>query len=66
MTITSNLIQDDNGQTIVAGDTINWKDDSGNRTGKVIADSTYEGGLRIGGRSLKAIWENSNTMEVVN
>lgn len=59
------VVKDDTGREIVAGDKLIWKDQSGERTGTVKADPKYEGGLRIGGRSVKDIYEQSDSMTVV-
>ncbi len=59
------VVKDDTGRVIVAGDTLIWKDRSGDRTGVVIADLAYTGGIRIGGRSVSDIYEESDTMTVV-
>ena len=59
-------IKDDTGRVIVAGNQIRWKDRTGERGGNVMADDGYEGGLRVAGRSLKEIWDNSEEMEVLS
>lgn len=56
-------ITDDAGKVIVAGDKVRWKDNTGERNGVVVAND--QGELRIGSRSLKEIWDNSDSMEVV-
>ena len=65
---TPSEIADDNGIVIKAGDDIVWsdrKDSPTKRIGTVIADPKYTGGLKVGGRSLKNIYDDAWTIRVV-
>lgn len=54
-----------NGRTVKAGSKISWKDDDGEHIGTVVEDPKYNGGLRVGGRSLKNIIDDSDEVEVI-
>jgi hypothetical protein len=58
-------IVDDKGVVIKAGDDIVWSERGYKQTGTVIADPKYTGGLKVGGRSLKNIYDSSKTLKVV-
>lgn len=56
---------DSKGKEIKAGQTLIWTDVNGDHTGKVEADPKYNGGLRVGGRSVKNIIDDSDTVKIV-
>lgn len=50
---------------VKSGDYINWYDSTGDHLGIAEYDERYTGKLRIGGRSIKDIWENSKEFRIV-
>lgn len=56
---------DSKGKEIKAGCKLIWKDANGEHTGTVEADPKYNGGLRVGGRSVKNIIDDSDSVMVV-
>jgi len=50
---------------IKAGDRLLWVDENGEHTGRVEADPKYNGGLRVGGRSVKNIIDDSEKVTVL-
>lgn len=56
---------DSKGKEIKAGCKIIWKDTNGEHTGTVEADPKYNGGLKVGGRSVKNIIDDSDSVMVV-
>lgn len=58
-------VLDKNGQEIKAGHTLTWKERGEHKIGKVVADKTYNGGLRIGGRSVHNINDEHNDLKII-
>lgn len=58
-------MQDRNGQDIRPGDRILWREHGNDRTGFVEVDLNYNGGLRVGGRSLNNIRDDADWLLVV-
>lgn len=56
---------DSKGKQIKAGSKLIWKDVNGEHTGTVEADAKYNGGLKVGGRSVKNIIDDSDSVMVV-
>lgn len=60
-------VKDSKGKEIKVGDKICWTDRSGTeRIGTVEADSKYTGGMKVGGRSVKNIFDEEDKITVVN
>lgn len=57
--------KDSAGKEIKAGVTLMWTDANGDHVGKVTADPKYNGGLKIGGRSVKNIIDDSDKVMVI-
>jgi hypothetical protein len=57
-------IRDDNGVPVRTGSHVTWEDHAGMHYGIVESDSTYVGGLKIGGRSVKNVWEYATVFKV--
>lgn len=49
---------------IKPGQTLRWVEDGEEKVGKVVADPKYNGGMRIGGRSVKNIFDQGSTTEM--
>lgn len=60
-------IKDSKGREIKVGDKICWTDRSGSdRIGTVEADAKYSGGMKVGGRSVKNIFDEEDKITIVN
>lgn len=56
---------DSKGREIKAGDRLLWVDENGEHTGTVSADAKYNGGLKVGGRSVKNIIDDAEKVTVI-
>jgi hypothetical protein len=60
-------IKDSKGKEIKVGDKISWTDRSGSdQVGTVVADPKYSGGMKVGGRSVKNIFDEEDKITIVN
>lgn len=59
------MIRDDNGILIAAGQHIEWEDVAGRQTGTVEYDLNYTDNLRIGTNSVRTIYDESDSFVVV-
>lgn len=57
--------RDSKGRDIKVGDTINWTENGSKHTGTVVKDEKYNGGLRVGGRSVKNIIDDAEKVTIV-
>lgn len=57
--------QDSKGREIKAGDRLLWVDGNGEHTGTVSADPKFNGGLKVGGRSVKNIIDDADKVTVL-
>ncbi len=58
-------LKDSKGQVIKKGDTLIWYDVNGKHVSTVEADPKYNGGLRVGGRSVKNVIDDADKVTVV-
>jgi len=60
------VVKDDKGNPVCDGDYIVWLERGVEHGNTVVADEKYTGGLRLGGRSLKDVWENSDNLIITS
>jgi hypothetical protein len=61
----NNSIIDDNDVEVFSGHRVSWSDHKGSHVGNVEHDHKFSDNLRIGGQSVRSIWEESDSFEVV-
>lgn len=59
------LLRDDNGVIVEAGQTVIWVDFTGRNSGEVKYDLNYTDNLRIGTNSVRTIYDESDSFVVV-
>lgn len=60
------VILDDNGVQVQAGHKITWRDVGGEKTGEVEFDVNYSDNLRVGQASLRSVYDESDSLIVIN
>ena len=54
------MYKDRNGVLLSPGRTILWMEGGVRRVGDIVADDRYSGGMRVGGRSVSALYEDAD------